>query len=472
MPGLVLALALVLGALAANDEGFAAPGDTAAAVSDSVDFWLDLLQAEGAVVDSLLAAMDAAQGPPPAPTGWAWSGAMATGYDAYVQTYSLALDDTTETLAEYELVLSALGETRGAADHAWRLAPLLALGSERVRKELEAGWTWRPDRGDARLDLKADLADVRYRGTTDWNLSSDRREADLDLRWRVTGERLGTDVRLDASALRHDAPSELEVDRDDVRAMIALRSGRGADDPWKLGLRAGRRVHPDTSAIDRTMWGAEAEYEHRSFDGPSLRLVGRSERREVRDETARPSSWSHWAAADGSAPVSAALDLELELDAEVWAYDRSEGAYRDQRRWSGLAGLRASPFDGPGWQLGLAVERLDSDDPDETYTQRGVRAGLESFGSVLTASTTLEVGRRDYEADTGETPPAADLASGYLEEPVYTDFTYVELWLSASLRLSERLSLDALGSWLPESHRDDEDDQSLGFGSVQLTYRF
>jgi len=466
IPGLLLAL--VLGALVVGDEGVAAPGGVAAP-ADSVDFWLDLLQAESAVVDSLLATLDEAQPPAAAPVGWSWSGAMATGYDTYVQTYSLALDDTTETLAEYEMIFSALGETGGAADHRWRVAPRLAVGSERVRKELATGWTWRPDGAASRLDVKADLTDIHYRDTTDWNLSSDWREADVDLRWRVEGEAVGTDLRVDASALRYDAPSALEVDRDDVKASLGLRSGRLARDRWKLGLRAGRRAHPDTAAIDRTMWGADAEYEHMSLDGPSLRLTHRSERRDVREETARPSSWGHWTSADGSVPVSETLDVELEIEGEVWSYDISSGAYQDQVRWSGLAGVRSMPLDGPGWQLGFALEHLESDDREESYSQRGVRVGLESFGSTLTASTTLEVGRRDYDADTEAV--AADVASDF-DDPIYTDFTYVELWLSVSWRLSERMSLDALGSWLPESHNDDEDDQSLGFGSVRVSYRF
>ena len=470
MQGLLTALALTLGVFTFTGEVFAASNGPAVAVAadDSLDFWLDLLQAESAVVDSLLALLKPAPSSVGTPTGWAWSGSMATGYDTYVQTYFLALEDTSETLSEYELILSAVGETHDASAGAWRLAPQLAVGSERVRTELDTQWQWNPGGGPTRWELGADLQNVHYRGTTAWNLSSDWREADLDLRWRRELDVCAADLRLDAASLRYDAPSELEVSRDDLRATFALKSNRTADDRWKVGLRAGHRAHPDTTAIDRTMWGADTEYEHMAFDGPSLRLLHRSERRTVRDETARPSSWGHWASMEGSWPLAEVLELSVEFDGEVWTYDQATGAYQNQLRWSGLVGLRASAIEGPGWQLGMAVEQLDSDDPEETYSQRGVRAGLESFGSTLTASTTLEVGRRDYAADVTDTASATDSEI----DALYTDFTYVELWLNVSWRLNEKVSLDVLGSWLPESHNDDEDDQSLGFGSVRLSYRF
>ena len=459
--GSLAALVLILGALVVSDEGFATP---VPAADDSLQYWLDLLHADDAAIDSLFATLDEPPPAAPSPRGWDWSGALSTGYDTYVQTYALALEDTTESLSEYEVNVSAVGEARATATGTWRLAPSLALGSERIRSELESDWSWNPDDGAARVVAGVELRDVRYRGTTDWNLSSDWREADVDLRWRRELDAVATDLAFVGTTLRYADPSELEVDRDDLRATFALKSSRAAASRWKLGVRAGRRAHPDTAAIDRTMWGTDAEYEITSTHGPSLRLQHRGERREVRDETVRPSSWSHWGSAAGSVPLSQALEACAELDGEVWTYDLSAGAYQNQHRWSGAAGVRAAALDGPSWQLGLAWERLQSDDADESYTQQGVRAGLDAYGSGLTASLTLEVGRRDYGADQGD--------DSAVEDPIFTDFTYVELWLDVSWRLHGQVSLDVMGSWLPETHRQNEDDQSLGFGSVRLSYRF
>ncbi len=401
-----------------------------------------------------------------------WSGTLATGYDAYVQSYFLATEDTTERIQEMEVTLGAEGATAGPAAGRWRVAPQIAVGSERTRQRLDLGWSRHADDGTRLADVLAELRAVQYHGTTDYALSSDRTEGRVRLRWFPAAQ-AGTagDVRLEGSALRHTDPSELEVDRNDLLLAAGLRSGALSDDRWRAGLRAGRRAHPDTTAIDRTTLGVDAEWERFRLDGVAWRTSLRSERRNVRDETARPSSWSHWVRAEAERPLSDLLSAELRLALEWWDYDVSRDAYTDQRRWSGLIGLRAPALDGPGWSLGVAWETLDGDDPDEPYRQLGLRGGLETYGRILSLSATVEVGRRDYASDDGAEIDPLDVDDWTLI-PLFTDFTYTEFWLNGTWRVHERLSLTALASWLPESHSDDEDDQSLGFASLHAVLRF
>lgn len=413
---------------------------------------------------------DAAARPAPdAERGLDWSGSLATGYDAYVQTYTLALTDTTERIQEMEVTVAAEGRTRGEAPDRWRLAPRFSLGSERTRQRLDLGWSRHADDGTRLADALAEFRAVQYHGTTDYALSSDRVEGRARLRWFPAPDgAVGGEVRLEGRALRHASPSELEVDRREALLTAALRSGALADDRWRAGLRAGRRVHPDTAAIDRTTLGLDAEWERFRLDAASWRASLRSERRRIRDEAARPSSWAHWGRVEAEHPLSDALLADFRLGLEWWDYDVSRDAYRDQRRWTGLLGVRAPALAGPGWSLGAAWESLGGDDPDERYRQLGLRGGLETYGRSLSLSLTVEVGRRDYDADTGAVDDAADV----LSVPLFTDFTYTEVWLNGSWRLHERLSVTALGSWLPESHSDDEDDQSLGFLSLHAVLRF
>jgi len=430
---------------------------------DSLDVWLDWLAAgddDAALLDLL--------GDDPVPASFAWSGNLATGYDAYVQTYSLALEDTTESVEEFEVTLSAEGATQGDADHRWRVAPRLSVGSERTRQQLDLGWIWQPDDGPRRLDAVGEFRATQYHGTTDYSLSSDFSEGRGRLRWHLSpAGRLGGEARVESRVLRYADPSELQVNRNDVEAVAALVSGRDASDRWRLGVRAGHRAHPDTASIDRTTLGLDAETERFSLEGVSWRATLRSERRSVRDESARPSLWAHWATLDGSTLLSLTLEAVLELQFDIWNYDISRDAYQDQGRWTGLAGVRAQAIEGPGWSLGLTWESLESDEADETYRQFGLRGGLEHYGATVSGTLTLEVGRRDYE----EAMVESDI-SDVLLDPLFTDFTYTEVWLSGSWQLDERLGFDALASWLPESHSDDEDDQSLGFASLRLVYRF
>lgn len=389
---------------------------------------------------------------------------LAAGYDTYVQSYYLAVEDTTETIEEFELSWAGELAAAGRRRHAWSLQPRLATGSERDRARLSAQYVLRPDSSTAVLRLDADLNGVRYRGATDYNLSSDYREGLLRGRWTLSPHG-ATAIELHGrvAALRYTDASALEVDRNDRRAGLRLVSGRDADDRWRLGAARGARSHPDTAAIDRDEFIFEAEYDHPAFLGPGWRVHQISSRRKIADTSVRPSSWSHWTDAEFSLPLGDQLRLGASLDLELWRYDDRWGAYDDQTRWDGTLRLEGGGFEGPSWRAGLAAEHLDSTAEDERYAQLGVVGGLDHFTDRVSLSFTLEIGQRDY-ADPATVDP--DIT------PLYTDFTYVELWLTGSVDLSDRLRLDALANYLPENHAEDIEDTTLGFGSLRLVYRF
>ena len=392
-----------------------------------------------------------------------WTQQLGAGYDTYVQTYFLALEDTTETIEEFELSWSGEVATQGRRRHGWSLKPQLFAGSERDRARLLAQYVLRPDSSTAVLRLDADLQGVRYKGSTDYNLSSDYREGLVRGRW-ILSPRGATALELHARAasLRYADASALEVDRDDLRGGLRLGAGADALDRWRLGLAYGARAHPDTAAIDRDEVIWEAEYEHPAFRGIAWRLQHRSERRKIADPTVRPSNWSHWSDAEVTLPLGEVLRLTVAAEHELWRYDERWGAYDDQTRWNGALRLEGGGLGGPGWRAGPTGETLDSTAEGESYTQFGLLGGFDQLGDRLSVSATLEIGRRDY-----ETVAAVD---DYV--PLYTDFTYVEVWLTGSIDLTSVLRLDVMANYLPENHAEDIEDTSLGFGSLRVAYRF
>ena len=91
-----------------------------------------------------------------------------------------------------------------------------------------------------------------------------------------------------------------------------------------------------------------------------------------------------------------------------------------------------------------------------------MRGNVESYLAPFSGSLAVEAGRRWYRRDDGN--DLEDLL-------VYSDFTYVEIWLLASIHVAANLTLDITASYEPESHTESDDDITLGFGSVGLVWR-
>jgi hypothetical protein len=394
--------------------------------------------------------------------GWEWTAAASPGYDTFVQRYALALEDTVESVSEFDLTLGAEGRTPAGSRHGWSVRPRLSAGSERARGQLDWEYVLRPDALAPVLRVEGSAQAVRYNDATAYNLSSDHAEGSLSARWLLgRGGAAAWEARATAATIRYADPSELEPRRDDWTAGLAAVSGAGSDDRWRTGLKYGRRAYPDTTEIDRQTLGVDLAWSHDPLDGLAWHLDARGERRRVRVSAVRPSAWSHALDAEVSAPVGAVRAVAAAA-LEDWRYDDEWGAYADQTRLEARAAVRAGGVCGPLWELGAVHESLASHAAGESYRQWGACGALESFGESLTFMLSLEAGRRNYDGAAGD-----DLLGA-----LYTDFTYVEVGLNLSWAVSRRLRLDGMAQYLPESHAADEDDQSLGFGSLRLAYRF
>ncbi len=421
--------------------------------------------------------LSAARGAQAQPPRFAWDWSLASGYETYVQTFPLADRDTTETISELEAVVAADGHTRGRARHLWSLRPEISTGTEVLRGQLDCGWQYRPDSVAAVLRVDAELLGRRYRAGTRYTLSSNSADGWVEGRWGISprGQSMG-EVRLRAARQRYARESTLERGWDDLRGIVAWRSGHDATRYFSLGARLERRVYPDSTAIDRTIAGLEGELDTGGLGGRGVRLYGRSERRLVDDESARPSAWAHWGTFGWTAAAGAGR-IVTDLQTEIWRYDEQTTAWFDSWRLTGALYYQSGGGEevalGPTWLAGVAGERLDAGPGSpETYNQAGVRVGIESLGTALNGTCTVEVGRRVY-ALTAPAQPAVTLASSPVESLfLHSDFTYWELWLLGSWTMSSRLSLDLLANYQPERHTEKTDDMAVAFASARLTWRW
>lgn len=389
-----------------------------------------------------------------------WNLDAAVGYDSFTHAYSLATTDTSETVSEARVVLGCEGRSAVAGRAAWRLRLEGSVGTDVWREGLEADWRLRDGRGVDRLRAAARLAGRQYRPGTDYALASDQGEGRLDLAvvpW--AGAAREAYLAGWGAATRFELPSPLEQDQQEAGLGIGLRSRGAAWESWRVALKHAVRSYPDSTVIDRRAWSLELDWSGTVGTAGLARLYGRSERRLARDPAVRPDAWLHWLDAALEAPVPGG-DLVTELQAERWDYGVQSETWVDSWRASGFAGLRRGDVLSGQWRLGLAGEVFESAREAESYTQAGLRAGLEAYGEALSGSVTVERGRRAYG------PQDADEAL-----PAWTDFSYWRLWLLADWRLGRSLTVSALGNWEPERHSEPEDDASLGFASLRLVWR-
>lgn len=390
----------------------------------------------------------------------AWNWDVSAGYDSFTHTYALAMLDTSETVSESVVRIGCEGRSAPGATRRWRLRLEGSAGSDLWRERLEADWRRVDGDGVTRVRAAARVAGHQYRKGTDLTQSSDQIEGRVDLQL-VPGAGTRRELFLLGwgAVTSFSRASPLEQDVREAGLGAGLRS-RGWDGPsWTVSLRRAQRAYPDSAAIDRHSWLAEADL-HRSV-GPAgnLSLRGLSERRLAADPAVRPDAWFHWLEGEARLPAPTG-ELVLQTQYERWAHDQPTEVYRDSWRLAGLLGLRQGDVLKAQGMLGLALERYDAGEAPETYSQTGLRAGLESYASAVSGSISVEYGRRRY----GE-QAAGD---GVL---AYSDFNYWRLWLVADWRLGTGLSLSGLGSWEPERHVEAQDDVSLGFASLRLVWR-
>ncbi len=385
-------------------------------------------------------------------TGFAWNRTISAGYDSYTQTYPLADTDTTETISENEFKITLLGKTKGRQKHNLRVKPVFSVGTETYRAELEAGWRFKPDSTKTVSRVHCRWIGTKYREDSSYNLSSDYSNFELK-----GYQKLVKDFQLRGNYRKADYanPSVLEQSYADFDAGLYVQKGDILESMKRVGVIVGGRSYPDSSEVNRTTLGWETVYDNGALFGSSVRFYSRGERRWINNPDIKPSSWNSWNSFETALLVDQ-YKVCFELNNDIWIYDEESSIWSNQFRTGADLFLKNSRFEGPQLRAGIASEFLvTSEQSQESYKQSGVKVGIDYFGEKLTVSGSLEVGRRVYEVI-----------------DYYSDFNYYEIWMMSTLYLSKNLSLDVMTNYIPENHSNEIDNQSLGFGSFQLVYRF
>ena len=384
-------------------------------------------------------------------------------------------DTNADWLTQQLAQIGIEGHSARSGQHRWSLRAESSIGTQLFRERLEAGYRLVDDRRRTRLRLDGSLWGRRYRRETEYSLSSDNLEGRLGLKtYPLIGSRFKVEARGWKAFQKYETPSLLEVDHRDVGLGVFLRSQGLGRHLWNIGSRWSKRSHPDSTQIDRATTGLEGGYEYLSVRDAAFRVYHRSDRRRIEDETVRPSAWIHWSDLDAFVPAGPGRVFG-ELQSEVWRYDEEMSAYFDSWRVQGFTGFGWGEVLATRWRLGIAAERLEAGESPESYSQFGLRTGVEAYDHSISGSLTVEFGQRLYDYDEfGSTTDEESVSLDSIEVDSlisYSDFTYWEVWLMGAWSINEHFSVDLLANYQPESHTEAIDDSALGFGSLRLVWK-
>jgi len=400
---------------------------------------------------------------------WGWD--LTAGFDSYLHTYALATDDTTEALAEFMVQAGLEGRSSWRARHRWRVRGEASTGTELFRERFEGDYRFQGDDKIERVRLTGNFWGRQYRANTEYSRSSDNWEGRLEGRVApVVGRKAKIELRGWHSFIDYRTPSTLELDHHETGGGVFVRSTTVGNTLWGLGTRLGGRIYPDSTVINRNTWSLEGDLDHQDLSGQGVRIYHKSERRLIEDETVRPSAWTHWSDFNGTVTAGQGL-MFLDLQMEIWQYDAETDVFFDSVRVDGAAGYRWGDILTATWKIGLAGEHLDAGDSPETYTQFGLRGGVESYGADVGGSLTLEYGRRGYTQGNVNLDPDNLDPSLFDTVALYTDFNYWKIWLMGSWRMSTHFDLDLMANYEPESHTEQADNSALGFASLRVRWR-
>ncbi|RKZ13853.1 hypothetical protein DRQ50_09860 [bacterium] len=394
---------------------------------------------------------------------WRWD--LSAGFDATTHTYNLAVDDTTATISE-ALVQAALeGRSARGARHRWRLRAEGGLGTELTRQRVDFDYRLLDTTRMDRLRTDATFTARQYHPGSEYEYNSDNNDGRLEVRGSpVMMGNVALELRAFAGWHDYRTPSTLEVDDRDYGGGLFLRSRPTLERSWSLGLRTSHRSYPDSSEIDRDEIGIDLDYDSRGLAGDGISLFHRTRNREVADETVRPPAWSHWTDIRLALPAGSGL-VRTELQSETWDYGYENEVWFDSWRMEGFLGYEGGNMLQASWHAGLTGARLDAGDNPDTYSEVGLRGGVDAYSGVVGGTIIVEVGRRTYDDGSVRTEDPADAFT------LYSDFTYWKLWLMGQWYMSRTMSLEVLASFEPENHTEQADDSALGFLNLRLVWR-
>jgi hypothetical protein len=365
--------------------------------------------------------------------------------------------DTTEVFTEYRLLGEFGLQGRGESQR-WQAKARASYGSELVRQAFDFDWRMRDPAHDQWLDLFLNVDAKQFRSDSDFVLSSDSVQSVGRAHWRQQlTENFAFALKGRLGIERFELRSAYEDDSNRLDGSAHWIFEHGWDLLAELSAGLGHKDVPDSAAIsyDRRVLAADLSW--RLAEDWRWRSHASFERRLYADEAVRSPFSNFLIEEELDFEIDDALTTRLIASVEWLDYDEDSSVYFDatlgrvgwslERQFSNwVIGIE------PRWSWLAAPSGVE-----DRYTQPSAIIKVDNFGGGrFWLSLSEELGRRNYDES------ATD------ELNFYSDYLFARTTVLASVKASQRFSVELFLSDEPESHRNDADDGRLSLFSCSL----
>ncbi|MBD3178816.1 MAG: hypothetical protein GF417_04025 [Candidatus Latescibacteria bacterium] len=380
---------------------------------------------------------------------------ISSGYDSFIDRYTVLENDTTESLNEYYLnmVNRYSGKISGVGAN---FRNSLKFGNqtvdERFRVSLDSG-----SPGSLQVGIETDFFLKHFREGSDYSFSNDYRQLNTGLK---IGKRFSEKLRIRSRSrfelVDYDEHTDFDYDYHYIDTGIECDAGSILENGFRLAASLGTRQAPDTTELNYRRTILEGSAYLGGWDGAGIDLSVSADRRDYNGGS-RPSSWLIISYSKISLIRGDKPGFSIIFDGESYMYDYTDQLYFDTHFIRGgmeftIPAWKNSRFSFQPRYARLLCDQLE----EERYSEYSLMASYDfMYGNGYWFSLSYEPGYRQYQL-----------------EDIYSNFTFSRVSLMGSVSVYRSFSVDLFLMHDPEKHTRRGDDFSITLISASLSASF
>ncbi|MBN2183933.1 MAG: hypothetical protein JW746_01245 [Candidatus Krumholzibacteriota bacterium] len=384
-------------------------------------------------------------------------GKLIVGYDSYIDRFTILEDDTTEAIDELYFSIVNMLDLKNRQSR-FELSNTFRMGNQAINENLLTGLTF-GSKNSLLFELQNNLRFKYFRDGSDYEFGNDYLQSNFQLKiGRYLFDRLKLVSKSRIEFIDFRKRTSFDYDYRYFDTWIELEKGSYFDQFSRIGISAGYRDVPDTTALSFNRFQADLEMHFVSDENRKTEFAISADRRDYLENT-RSSSWIIYSYFANSVTLSDRISYELRLESELYTYDDPSTTFFNTHFLRGAVGT--------SWPAGESVTfsveprfagMLCRDFPEERYQEVSIIFGIETSGNEkYWISFSYEPGRRNYLLEKND---------------IYSDFYLNRLSFMGNIYLKGNMALNLFITHDPEFHSRRDDDFSLTMISATLSRSF